>query len=58
MCGEGGGGKNPLSEALAIYNGRIAVTKHTGMKCIRVLCVRDVFYLVNVVHKFESKSVS
>jgi len=52
--------QNLLSEALAVYNRRIAVTKYTGMICIRVLCVRVVFYLVNV-HKFEfsrSKSVS
>jgi hypothetical protein len=53
-------GQKPLSAALAVYNRRIAVTKYTGMNCIRVLCVRIVFYLVNM-HKFElsrSKSVS
>lgn len=51
----------PALAALAVYNRRTAVTKYTEIKCNRVLCVRVVFNLVNVVLKFElsrSKSVS
>jgi len=53
LLGEGEGAQNPPSEALAVYNRRTAVIKSTGMNCIRVLCVRVLFHLVNVVHKSE-----